>query len=84
MKNNELIFPQKLKELRGKIKLSQRELSKRLGLNSMAIRDYENGTKLPRKENVKNLSHIFGYDTQLLQTLVDIDRYNNRKHIIVK
>lgn len=53
-------FPERLKELRTKKKLSHIELGEKIGVNGSSISHWENGNVSPSLENVEKLVEFFG------------------------
>ena len=50
----------KIKELRKKAKLSQKELANKVNISNQAISFYENGKRLPKIETWQKLANFFG------------------------
>ena len=63
-------FSERLKMLREKQKLSQRELSKKLNMkmSAVAISQWETGISEPKMSNLKALSEYFDVDIAWLST----------------
>ena len=52
-------FPQRLKELREGLKLTQAELAKRVQMSPGAIGNYESGARTPRLDDLEMLADYF-------------------------
>lgn len=52
-------LPEKLKELRIKYKLSQRQVAKMMGLSPSLISAYESGERTPNLENISAFSDLY-------------------------
>lgn len=59
-------LPEKLKMLRLKHNLSQREVSDKLGVSASIISGYETGERTPSTENILALSHLYHCTTDYL------------------
>lgn len=59
-------LPEKLKMLRTKYNLSQREVAKKLNVSSSIISGYETGERTPSTENILALSHLYHCTTDYL------------------
>lgn len=59
-----------VKDLREKQGISQRELSRQLGLSLMMVRDWENGTKLPSIQTLQKFAEYFEQDYDKLAALI--------------
>jgi len=59
-------FPDRLRECRKKMKLSQTELGKLIGLHYVNIGRYEKGLAKPPVEKLKRLSEVLGVTTDYL------------------
>ena len=57
----------KIKELRKKAKLSQKELANKVNISNQAISFYENGKRLPKIETWQKLANFFGVSVSYLQ-----------------
>lgn len=56
----------KIKELRIKYKLSQKEMGKIIGVNDRAIGNYERGDRMLSVDKAKKLGEYFKFDWWLL------------------
>ena len=65
------MLKQKLRELRTKKKLTQKELSEKLGLSKNAVCEYEKGRAEPSIETLIKLSRIFEVSLDYLVGLED-------------
>lgn len=70
-------FGSRLRELRGKKKLTQTQVAKRLNLSKAAISGYENNIKTPSIDVLIQLSILYGSSTDYILGL------ENRKMIVV-
>ncbi len=59
-------LPQKLKMLRLKYNLSQKEVANKLCVSSSIISGYETGERTPSTENILALSHLYHCTTDYL------------------
>ena len=59
-------FPDRLRELRKKMKLSQTELGKLIGLHYINIGRYERGLAKPPTEKLKKLAEVLGVTADYL------------------
>lgn len=75
------MLKQKLRELRTKKKLTQKELSEKLGLSKNAVCEYEKGRSEPSIETLIKLSRIFEVS---LDYLVEIPTFNIKKSYYLK
>ena len=66
MEEDEYRFPERLKELRSKAKLSGRALSELIGLSKETISRYERGEREPGARAVLHLAKFFGVSTDYL------------------
>jgi len=57
----------KIKEIRKRIGLSQKELGKRIGISREAIRDFENGKRNLRVENLNRILNFLGLSSSIFQ-----------------
>ncbi len=57
---------EKLKSLRTEKKLTQKQVSERIGLAVSAISSYESGTRYPSYDSLIKLAHIFHVSTDYL------------------
>lgn len=70
-------FGSRLRELRGKKKLTQTQVAKRLNLSKATISGYENNIKTPSIDVLIQLSILYGSSTDYILGL------ENRKMIVV-
>ena len=80
-----MTFGEKVKALREKNKMSQKELAKKMGMTCRAIQRYESGETYPRdRKKYDELAELFGVDVNYLRTeneefLGEVaDRYGHR------
>lgn len=74
-------MPDRLRELRTKIGLSQRAVAKHLDVSPSIISSYETGERTPSTENLLSLSYLYHCTTDYLlgreaisqQTVVSVD-----------
>lgn len=74
-------LPDKLRDLRSKIGLSQRSVAQHLGVSPSIISSYETGERTPSIENLLALSYLYhcstdyllGRDTSAQQTILNVD-----------
>lgn len=59
-------LPEKLKMLRSKYNLSQREVADKLRVSASIISGYETGERTPSTENILALSHLYHCTTDYL------------------
>ncbi|NBJ92065.1 helix-turn-helix domain-containing protein [Parablautia muri] len=59
-------LPEKLKMLRSKYNLSQREVADKLYVSSSIISGYETGERTPSTENILALAHLYHCTTDYL------------------
>lgn len=59
-------FPQRMKELRIKHQLTQKEAAKALGIGQTTIANYENGTRVPDLEKTAEIAELFGVSVDYL------------------
>ncbi len=59
-------LPEKLKRLRLKYHLSQKEVATKLNVSSSIISGYETGERTPSTENILALSYLYHYTTDFL------------------
>lgn len=59
-------LPEKLRELRMNIELSQRAVAKHLGVSPSIISSYETGERTPSTENLLSLSYLYHCSTDYL------------------
>lgn len=59
-------LPEKLKELRSKYHLSQREVARSLGVSPSIISGYETGERTPSAENILALASLYRCSTDFL------------------
>lgn len=64
--DNKQVFAQNLKDLRGKMRISQRTLAKKLGIQPTAVSAYEHGKKLPTAEKLIKIADFFDVSTDKL------------------
>lgn len=62
----EIIFCERLKELRAEKNLSQKELSKAIGVSDGTICFWENGTNEPKLTYIKKLANFFEVSSDYL------------------
>lgn len=65
------IFPQRLKQLRHELNLSQKELAESIEISAMAISTYESGTKSPSIDTVFKISQKYNISIDWLCGLSD-------------
>ncbi len=65
------IFAERLKDLRQEKELSQRQLSKLLGLGHSAVTQWENEMRVPNAEAIVMLAKFFGVSADYLLGLID-------------
>lgn len=68
-------FKERLKDLRIRKGLSQRELGKRLGITNSAISMYERGEREPDYETLEAIADLFNVDIAYLLGKEDISTY---------
>lgn len=66
-------FKDRLKELREKNGITQKELGEKLGLNKNAVSTYEIGSREPNLEKIKKLAKIFNCSVDYLIGASDIE-----------
>ena len=59
-------LPEKLKELRIKYGLSQKDVATRLGISPSIVSGYETGDRTPSTENLLALSYLYNCTTDYL------------------
>lgn len=59
-------LPDKLRELRNKQNLSQKDAAKRLGISPSIVSGYETGERTPSTENLLSLSYLYHCSTDYL------------------
>ena len=59
-------LPEKLKELRTKYGLSQKDVATRIGISPSIVSGYETGERTPSTENLLALSYLFHCSTDYL------------------
>lgn len=59
-------FASRLKELRKKHGLTQKEIAKLIGISQSSYSNWENGNTEPSLENVVRLAKLFGFTTDYL------------------
>ena len=64
--DNKQVFARNLKDLRGKMRISQRTLAKKLGIQPSAVSAYEHGEKLPTVEKLIKIADFFDVSTDEL------------------
>jgi len=74
------MISKRIKELRNKKEISQRDLAEILGLSQQAIAKWEIGKSEPDIETLKKLSAIFEVDIKYLLGEIDIPVYYNTKN----
>ena len=67
-KNENNTFAPRLRSLRKQRKLTQKALGEKCGVAAMTIRQYEAGTRMPRKRVVEALAEYFGMSAKELLT----------------
>lgn len=80
-------LPEKLRDLRSKIGLSQRAVAKHLDVSPSIISSYETGERTPSTENLLALSYLYhcstdyllGKDTTWQKTILDADGLDPRQ-----
>ncbi len=70
-------FPQRLRELRTQLKLSQTQFAEIAGTNQVTLSAYEKGTTNPSLEVVKNISNAFDVSIDWLCGFTDIKNYSS-------
>ena len=68
-------LPIKLKDLRIKYGLSQKQVADKLNLSPSIISGYETGERTPSVENILALSYLYKCSTDYLLGLEDINYY---------
>ncbi len=84
-------LPGKLKELRSKYGLSQKQIAERLGVSPSIVSGYETGERTPSTEVLLSLSRLFYTSTDYLlgrkapgqETLVDLDGLTDKQKAAV-
>ncbi len=71
-----MTFPQKLKNMRNKLGLSQEQLADKLGVSRQAITKWESGEGMPDTFNMKALAKLSGHT---IDYLLDNDTNNVRQ-----
>ncbi|MBO6140458.1 MAG: helix-turn-helix transcriptional regulator [Ruminococcus sp.] len=71
-------LPQKLRELRLKNRLSQKQVAERLGISPSIISGYETGERTPSTEVIVCFSYLFNVTTDYL-----LGRQTDRSHYIL-
>lgn len=61
-----MAFPQKLKNIRGKLGLSQEQLADKLGVSRQAVTKWESGEGMPDTFNMKALAKLSGHTIDYL------------------
>ena len=74
------MISKRIKELRDKKEISQRDLAKSLGLSQQVVAKWENNKSKPDIETFKKLSAIFEVDIKYLLGETDISDYNINKN----
>ena len=80
-------LPEKIKELRQKYGLSQRDVANRLGISPSIISGYETGERTPSVENIIALSSLYrcstdyllGRDNDMTISPINIDGLSHRQ-----
>lgn len=80
-------LPDKLRELRTKLGLSQRSVAQHLGVSPSIISSYETGERTPSTENLLALSYLYHCSTDYLlsrdstihKNLLDVDGLSLRQ-----
>lgn len=80
-------LPDKLRELRTKLGLSQRSVAQHLGVSPSIISSYETGERTPSTENLLALSYLYHCSTDYLlsrdsathKNLLDVDGLSHRQ-----
>lgn len=70
------IFATRLKELRTSLKLTQREFAKQVGCTAATLSSYENGSKSPSLEIVKNIAEVYSVSLDWLCGLNNGEKEN--------
>lgn len=79
------LFGKKLKELRKKAGLTQRELAEQTGLHITTIANYEIDNREPKANQLKILANTLGINVEeLLITKADGSRGSTRKYIVAE
>jgi len=63
----------KIKETRMRIKMSQKDLAKAMGVSQPTVSDWESGRKVPSGKNAVKLSQIFGESLDYLIYGTDVE-----------
>lgn len=71
----------RIKELRTKNSLTQRELAKKIGVSDAAINKYEKGIMQPKIDKVKKLSDFFNVSPAYLMGISNLDNINLASNI---
>lgn len=59
-------FPERLKQLRESVKLTQIDLAKKLGMSKGAVGNYEAGVRRPRQEDMEAIADFFNVSIDYL------------------
>lgn len=65
------VFSQRLKQLRKKSNMLQKDVANKLGITESAYGYYEQGRREPSNETLKQLANIFGVTTDYLLGITD-------------
>jgi transcriptional regulator with XRE-family HTH domain len=71
------IFAERIKDLRSKKKLTQKEFAKKIGVTPAALSAYENNAKNPSIAVAKRIAEAFLVSIDWLCGLTDKENYNN-------
>lgn len=68
-------FHERLRELRKQSTYTQKELAEKLGVSTITIRQYEQGTREPNIERILRLALIFNVSTDELLCVSDFKTF---------
>lgn len=68
-------FHERLRELRKQSTYTQKELAEKLGISTITIRQYEQGTREPNIERILRLALIFNVSTDELLCISDFKTF---------
>ncbi len=64
-----MLFPEKLRQLRAKSGLKQKDIAKKIGVDIPMYSRFEHGERRPKRETVVKLAKIYGTDVEQLVAL---------------
>ena len=84
-------LPERLRELRGKYGLTQKQIAERIGVSPSIVSGYETGERTPSTEVLLALSHLYHTSTDYLlgrkasspKTLLDLDGLTDQQKAAV-